>query len=187
MTNHTSIALAISAVVALSVAHPASAAWPDAARAKAAAAAARWSADVPAPARLGAEPPGPCRRVDAAKAACPIGIAIAILARDRVSRRPWRCSATLLVSRTGERLTARRTATRCVPFPRPALPDGAASLGSAIALGANGDLSCLPANDLRTTCVMSYLAPTGGHCVRAASVPLARPARSVALGGPICR
>jgi hypothetical protein len=185
MAHRTHIALAAILAIALGAAPAAAAPWPVAARAQAAATAARWSADVVVTSRLGAEPPGRCRPIDADRAACPI--AIAILVRDAAARRPWRCSATATVSRAGDRLTSRRTATRCVPFPRPALPNGAASFGSAIALGANGDLACLTANSARTTCVMSYFAPSGERCVRATSIPLARPARSIALGGPICR
>jgi hypothetical protein len=189
MTRHTRTLQALSAAVALSilVAAPASAApWPAAARAEANAGAARWSADVLPAARLGAEPPGRCTQIDTAHAACPI--AIVVWARDYAGRRPWRCSATAVVSRAGDRLTSRRTATRCAPFPRPAaVPDPAASLGAAVALGANGDLACLPANDSRTTCVMTYVARTGERCLRAASVPPGRPARAVALGEPICR
>jgi hypothetical protein len=90
------------------------------------------------------------------------------------------------VSRTGDRRATRRTATRCAPFPRPAaVLDPAASFGAAIALDASGDIACLPANE-RTTCVMTYVSPSRQQCVRAASVPLARPARAVALGAPVC-
>jgi hypothetical protein len=185
MAHRTRIALAAILAIALAAEPAAAAPWPAAARAQAAATAARWSAHVVAAARLGAEPPGRCRHIDADHAGC--AIAIAVLARDVNGPRPWRCSATAVVSRAGDRLTSRRTATRCVPFPRPALRDGAASFGSAIALGANGDLACLTASSARTTCVMTYRTPTGEHCVRAASVPRARPARSVALGEPICR
>jgi hypothetical protein len=188
MTHRTRTVQALGAAIALSilVAAPASAApWPVAARAEAGAAAARWSTNVLATARLGAEPPGRCRQIDAAHAACPIGIAI--LARDAAGWRPWRCSATVMVSRAGDRLSSRRTDTRCVPFPRPAPPDPAASLGAAIALSANGDLACLPANDSRTACVMTYVGRSGERCLRAASIPPGRPARAVALGTPICR
>jgi hypothetical protein len=188
MTSRTRTVQALGAVLALSivVAAPASAArWPAAARAEAGAAAVRWSQGVLPAARLGAEPPGRCRRVDARHAACPI--AIAVLVRGAAGRRPWRCSATLTVSNAGERLTARRTATRCSPLPRPApIPDPAASLGTAIALGATGDIACVPGNDARTTCVLSYAARTGERCLRAASIPPGRPADAVALGGPVC-
>jgi hypothetical protein len=173
MTHRARTLQTVGAALALSilVAAPASAArWPAAARAEANAAAARWSANVLPTARLGAEQPGRCRQMDAAHAACPI--AIVVLARDTAGRRPWRCSATVVVSRAGDRLTSRRTATRCAPFPRPA---------------AVGDLACLPANDSRTTCVMTYVARTGERCRRAVSTPPGRPDRAVALYGPTCR
>jgi hypothetical protein len=161
-------------------------AWPTVARSKARSVALRWSADVPASARVGAEPPGRCRRLDGRHAGCPI--AITVIARDARGRWPWRCSATVLVSRTGDKLAGQRTNTRCAPFPRPsAVPDPAAALGTALALDANGDIACLPAIDGRVTCVMSYTAPTAQHCVGAASVPFGRPSRSVALGAPVCR
>lgn len=161
-------------------------AWPAAARSMARTVAVHWSANVPATARLGTEPPGSCRRLDARHAACPI--AIAILASDAKGRRPWRCSATVLVSLTGDRLATERKNTRCTPFPPPsAVPDPAAAVGTAVALDANGDVACLPAGDGRVTCVMRYTAPTAGHCIAAASVPHRRPARSVALGAPVCR
>jgi hypothetical protein len=54
-----------------------------------------------------------------------------------MGRRPWRCSATVLVSRTRGRLAGERTNTRCAPFPPPAaVPDPAAALGTAFALDA---------------------------------------------------
>jgi hypothetical protein len=158
----------------------------EAARATARSVALRWSANVPATARLGAEPPGRCRRLDAGHAACPI--AIAVLATGAQGARPWRCSATVLVSRTGDRLGGQRTNTRCAPFPPPAaVPDPAATLGTAFALGANGDVACLRANDGRVTCVMVHAGPIAQRCVGAASVPLRRPAHSIALGAPVCR
>lgn len=105
-----------------------------------------------------------------------------------MGRRPWRCSATVLVSRTRGRLAGERTNTRCAPFPPPAaVPDPAAALGTAFALDVNGDIACLPANDGRVTCMMRYVAPTAERCIGAASVPLRRPARSIALGAPVCR
>jgi hypothetical protein len=143
----------------------------------------RWSASVPERARLGAEPPSRCRRVDARHAACPI--AIVVLARGARGQRPWRCAATVVVSRTGHGLAAKRTNTHCTPFPSPsATPEPAAALGTAVALDANGDVVCLPASDGRMTCVMSYAARTSKRCAAAASVPVRRPARSVALGAP---
>jgi len=161
-------------------------AWPTAARSHARTVALRWSAKVPATARLGAEPPGRCRRLDGRHAACPI--AIAILASDGARQRPWRCSATVRVARTGDQLAGQRTDTRCTPFPPPsAVPEPAAALGTAFALDANGDTACLPASDGRVTCVMRYAAPTAERCTGAASVPLRRPARSIALGAPVCR
>jgi hypothetical protein len=161
-------------------------AWPTVARSLARTVAVRWSANVSATARLGAEPPGRCRRLDGRHAACPI--AIAVLARDTTGRRPWRCSATVLVSRTGSGLAGQRTKTRCGRFPPPsAVPDPAAALGTAFALHANGDIACLPASDGRVTCVMRYAAPTAERCIGAASIPLRRPARSIALGAPLCR
>jgi hypothetical protein len=160
-------------------------AWPTAARSTARSVALRWSANVPATARLGAEPPARCRRLDGRHAACPI--AIAVLARDARGQRPWRCSATVLVSHTRGRLAGERTNTRCAPFPPPsAVPNPAAALGTAFALDANGDIACLPASDGRVTCVMRYAAPTAERCIGAASVPLRRPARSNALGAPVC-
>jgi hypothetical protein len=160
--------------------------WPATARSMARTVAVKWSADVPASARLGTEPPSSCRRMDARHAACPI--AIAVLARDRKGRQPWRCSATVLVSRAGERFATERRNTHCTPFPPPsAVPDPAAAVGTAVALEANGDIACLPAGDGRVTCVMRYTTPTAGHCIAAASVPHRRPARSVAVGAPVCR
>jgi hypothetical protein len=160
-------------------------AWPAAARSLAGTVAVRWSAEVPAAARLGAEPPGRCRRSDGRHAACPI--AIAVLAHDAKGRRPWRCSATVVVSHRGERLVSQRTNTRCTPFPSAsAVPDPAAAIGTAVALDANGDIACLPANDGRVTCVMRYTAPGAGRCIAAASVPQRRPAHSIALGAPVC-
>jgi hypothetical protein len=156
--------------------------WPAAARSTAGTVAARWAATVRPTAQLGAEPPGSCRRLDGRHAACPI--AIVVLARDALSRRPWRCSATVLVARAGDGLAGRRTDTRCAPFPAPAaVPDPAAALGTAAALHANGDIACLPASDGRVTCVMRY----AKGCIAAASVPLGRPGRGVALGAPVCR
>jgi hypothetical protein len=158
----------------------------DAARSIARSAALRWSANVPAPARLGVEPPGRCRRLDGRHTLCPI--AITVLASNAKGRRPWRCSATVVVSRAGDRLATQRTNTRCTPFPPPsAVPDPAAAVGTAFALGANGDIACLPASDGRVTCVMSYAGPTSERCIGAASVPLRRLARSIALGAPVCR
>jgi hypothetical protein len=143
-----------------------------------------WAAK--APTTLGAEPPGPCLRLDARHAACPIGIAL--LVHHASTRRPWRCSAKVLVARAGGRLAARRTGTHCAPFPPPAtVPDPAAALGTAFVLDAIGDIACLPAGAGRTTCVLSYVARTAERCIRAASVPLATPARSVALGVATCR
>jgi hypothetical protein len=166
--------------------HAEAGAWPAAARSMARTVAVHWSANVPATARLGAEPPSRCRRLDGRHAACPI--AIAVLASDANGQRPWRCSATVVVSRSGDRLAAQRRNTRCTPFPSPsAVPDPAAAVGTAVALDANGDIACLPGGDGRVTCVMRYTAPTAGHCIAAASVPHRRPARSVALGAPVCR
>jgi hypothetical protein len=159
--------------------------WPTVARSVAGGVALRWSANVLATARLGVEPAGRCRRLDGRHAACPIGIAV--LVRGAAGPRPWRCSATVVVLRGDGRLGGRRTGTHCVPFPPPApAPDPAAVLGTALALDANGDVACLPASDRRVTCVMSYASPTGERCTGAASVPRGRPARSVALGAPVC-
>jgi hypothetical protein len=145
----------------------------------------RWSASVPATARLGAEPPSRCRRLDARHGACPI--AIVVLARGARGERPWRCAATVLVSRThDQKLAAQRSNTHCTRFPRPsATPDPAAALGTAVALNAKGDVACLPASDGRMTCVMRYAAPTSERRTAAASIPLGRPARSIALGAPL--
>jgi hypothetical protein len=180
-------AYALGVAVALSVVLPASApaaAWPAVARSTAGVVAVHWAASVPT--SLGAEPAGPCRRLDPLRAVCPIGIAL--LVNDGAARRPWRCSAKVLVRRAGGQLATRRTATRCAPFPAPAsVPDPAAMFGTAVALDATGDIACLPAGGGRTTCVMSYVARTAERCVRAASVRLAKPWRSVALGAPTCR
>jgi hypothetical protein len=160
-------------------------AWPAAARAMAGTVAARWAAGVRASAKLGAEPPGSCRRLDGRHAACPIGIAV--LANGPAGRRPWRCSATVLVARAGTGLAGRRMNSRCAPFPSPpAIPDPAAAIGTAVALQANGDIACLPANDARVTCVMTYVARSSERCTAAASVPLRRLPSSVALGPPLC-
>jgi hypothetical protein len=141
-----------------------------------------WAANVLPTARLGAEPPGRCRRVDDRRTACPI--AIVILARDASGRRPWRCSAMVMIARAGGHLSARRSGTHCTPFPPPAaVPEPAAALGAAAALHANGDIACLPAGAGRVTCVMRYAA----RCIGAASIPLGRPARAVALGEPVCQ
>jgi hypothetical protein len=179
--------LALATVAAVVLPCPAWATeWPATARATAAAVAQDWAADVPIAARLGAEPAGRCRALAARRAACPI--AIALLAHDAVGRRPWRCSATVVVSRARRGITARRTGTGCTAFP-PRAPetDPAAVFGTAFALDAVGDIACLPAGAGRTTCVMSYLARTGERCVRAASVPLAVLARSRALGPAVCQ
>jgi hypothetical protein len=80
-------------------------------------------------------------------------------------------------------MTVRKSGTHCKPFPRPAaVPDPAAALGAAVALHANGDISCLPAGTGHVTCVMT----TAARCLGAASVPLRRPAQSVALGAAVC-
>jgi hypothetical protein len=193
MAAHRWSFLVMVGAIALAIAIPGAArgsqapagAWPAAARSLAGTVAVRWSAEVPAAARLGAEPPGRCRRSDGRHAACPI--AIAVLANDGNGRRPWRCTATVVVSRTGDRLASKRTNTRCTPFPpASAVPDPTAAIGTAVALDANGDIACLQANDGRVTCVMRYTAPDAGRCVAAASVPQRRPARSTALGAPVC-
>jgi hypothetical protein len=180
------VACALSVAVAVLVALPASApaaAWPAVARSTASAVALHWAASVPT--SLGAEPAEPCRRLDARGAVCPIGVAL--LANDGAARRPWRCSAKVLVRRAGGRLEGWRTATRCVPFPRPAsVLDPAAMVGTAVALDAKGDIACLPAGEGRKTCVLSYVAPTAQRCIRVASVPLATPAHSRALGAANC-
>jgi hypothetical protein len=180
-------AYALGVAVTLFVAIPASApaaAWPAVARSTAGVMAVHWAASVPT--SLGAEPAGACRRLDDLRAVCPIGIAL--LGNDGAARRPWRCSAKVIVRRAGGGLAARRTATRCAPFPAPAtVSDPAAMVGTVVALDATGDLACLPAGEGRTTCVLSYVARTAERCIRAASVPLAKPAQSVALGAPTCR
>jgi hypothetical protein len=159
--------------------------WAATARATAGTVAQRWSAEIPADARLGAEPVGRCNRVDGRHATC--HVAIALLASDRVGRRPWRCATTVMVSRTSGRPAARRTGSRCTPFPKPAaVPDPRAALGTAHALGAAGDLACLPAGTGRVTCVLRYRGAGGSRCVGAASVPLHRFASAVALGEPVC-
>jgi hypothetical protein len=90
-------------------------AWPQDAQAMARTATAGWLASVPAPSRIGAEPPGRCRRFARRAVACPIAIVVLVHGAER--RRPWRCSATAVVSRRGDRLTARRTDTHCAPLP----------------------------------------------------------------------
>jgi hypothetical protein len=179
------LTLGATALAIVTPAAQADGAWPAAARSMARTVAVRWAANMPATARLGAEPLGSCRRLDGRHAACPIGIAV--IASGDAGRRPWRCSATVMVSRAGDELAGRRAHTRCAPFPPPsAVPDPAAALGMAVALGANGDIACLPASSGRVTCVMRYAATTGARCMGAASVPLSRPERSVALGAPVC-
>jgi hypothetical protein len=159
--------------------------WATTARATAGTVAQRWSTDVAADARLGAEPAGRCSSTDGRHAACPV--AIALLASDGAARRPWRCAATLMVSRAQGRLATRRLHTHCTPFPKPsAMPDPRAALGTAHALGAVGDLACLPAGDGRVSCVATYRGAAGTRCVGAASVPLGRLASAVALGEPLC-
>ena len=149
------------------------------------AAARGWAADVPTSSRLGAEPAGRCGRRDAGHSDC--RIAIVVLARDGAGRRPFRCAATVRVARGTDQIVGRRTHTRCTPFPPlTELADPAGALGTAFALAANGDVTCLPANGGRVTCVMRYRGPAGTRCVGAASVPRARLARSVALGPPLC-
>jgi hypothetical protein len=161
-------------------------AWPADAHSIARNLALRWSNKVPDTARLGAEPPGTCHRVDGQHAAC--SIAIVVLVSDGKGQWPWRCSASALISRAGDRLVGRRADTRCLRFPSlSSAPDPGAALGAAYALQANGDTSCLQANGGRTTCVMRYRGPNAKWCVSAASVPRNRPARSIALGAPICR
>jgi hypothetical protein len=181
---HTAFAFGVA--VALSIVLPAAAtaaAWPAVARSTASAVVVQWAASLPA--SLGAEPAGTCRRTDARRAVCPIGIAL--LVNDGATRRPWRCSAKVLVRRAGGRLEGRRTTTRCVPFPSPAsVPDPAAIVGTAVALDAKGDIACLPAGEGRTTCVLSYVARNAERCLRAASVPLVAPAHSSALGAAAC-
>jgi hypothetical protein len=150
------------------------------------AAARDWAADVPTHSRLGAEPAGRCRRLDAGHAACPI--AIVVLARDGAGRRPFRCSATVRVAGAAHRVAARRLNTRCTPFPAlTEVPDPAGALGTAFALTANGDVSCLPANGGRVTCVMRYAGRDGARCIGAASVPRDHLVGSAALGPPVCR
>jgi hypothetical protein len=165
---------------------PTAAAWPAGARMAAATAAQRWAANVRADARLGAEPAGHCRRLDDRHAVC--SVAIIVLARDISDRRPWRCTAKVLVSRTAGHVAGRRTNSDCVPFPQPErVPDASTTFGTAYALHANGDVACLPGSGRRMTCVMSYATRTGNRCFGAASVPLGRPSRAVALDAPVCR
>jgi hypothetical protein len=155
------------------------------ARSTARAVALRWSADVPATARMGAEPAATCRQLGRGRSTCPI--AILILANDGKARRPWRCSATVVVSPTHGALAARRTNTHCVPFPPTTeSPDPTGAFGTAFALQANGHTACLRAGYRRMTCVMRYRRPDATHCIAAASVPIRRLERSVALGAPRC-
>jgi hypothetical protein len=161
-------------------------AWPADARSTARAVAAGWSAEVRATAVVGIEPPGRCQAIDGRHAACPI--AIVVLVSEAAGQRPWRCSATALVSRAGDQLVGRRSKTRCVRFPAAsAAPPPIAVLGAAYAIRANGDVACLPANDGRATCVMRYRGRGSERCLGAASVPRTRPERSFALGTPVCR
>jgi hypothetical protein len=176
-------AIAVAAVMPQITRASASGAWPADARSMAGNLALRWAAKVPDTARLGAEPPGSCQRLDRRQAAC--SIAIVVLVSDGTGTRPWRCAATALVSRGG---AARRVRTRCTPFPTPSVaPTPVETLGTAYALQANGDTACLPANGGRTTCVMRYRGSPATRCVGAASVPRTRPERSFALGTPVCR
>jgi hypothetical protein len=166
-------------------AHP-TRAWADDARAMARTTTARWLAGVPAASRIGAEPPGRCRRIDRRVATC--SIAVIVLVHDANGRRPWRCAATARVPLAGGGPTGRRIGTRCARFPSPgAVPDPAAALGTAYAVHAAGDVSCLPAGDGRTTCVMRYRTSTGQRCMRAASTPAGRPERTIAFGALHCR
>src|SRR5262249_52967914 len=97
------------------------------------------------------------------------------------------CATTVMVSRTNGRVAARRTDSHCAPFPKPAaMPDPRAALGSAHALGAVGDIACLPAGDGRVTCVVTYRGAGGARCIGATSVPLGRFASAVGLGEPLC-
>ena len=68
-TAGASAVLAVGAIVLPGVARAS-----QGAAAAASAAARAWAADVPATARLGAEPAGRCRRLDARRAACPIAV-----------------------------------------------------------------------------------------------------------------
>jgi hypothetical protein len=157
--------------------------WPADARSMAGDVAHRWAANVPDTARLGAEPPGACQRLDGRHVAC--SIAIVVLASDGTGTRPWRCAATALVSRGG---AAHRARTRCTPFPTASVaPAPVEALGTAYALQVNGDTACLAAYGGRTTCVMHYRGPRAERCVGAASVARTRPERSFALGTPVCR
>ena len=141
---------------------------------------------VPAPSRIAVEPPARCRSVHGRVATC--RIAIVVFAHDANGRRPWRCTATARVSLAGDEPAGRRIGTRCLVFPSPqAVPDPEAALGTAYAVQAAGDVSCLPAGDGRVTCVMRYRASTGQRCIRAASTPVGRPERTIALGTPHCR
>jgi hypothetical protein len=181
--------LLLFAVGAIAVAAQARAAAADAgpqdARATAGTVTLQWLASVPVNARVGAEPVGDCRTLDGGRPACTIGIVV--LAHDRDSRRPWRCSATAVVSGVGDELRGRRTNTRCVPFPPfTEVAEPAGQLGTALALHANGDVSCLRAGGRRVTCVMGYRGANGTHCIGAVSVPVKRLERSVALGAPRC-
>ena len=147
---------------------------------------ARWLVGVPAASRIGAEPPGLCRRVDRQIAAC--AIAVVVLVHDANGRRPWRCAATARISLAGDQPSGRRVGTRCARFPSPRTgADPAAALGTAYAVQAAGDVSCLPAGDGRVTCVMSYRTSTGQRCMRAATTPAGRPERSIVLGAQRCR
>jgi hypothetical protein len=159
--------------------------WTATARVAAGSVAQRWAADIPATARLGAEPAGRCHRIDGRNAACPV--AIVLLANNRTGSAPWRCGTTVMVSRTNGRVAARRTDSHCTPFPEPAaMPDPRAALGSAHALGAVGDIACLPGGNGRVTCVTTYRGAGGARCVAATSVPLRHFADAVALGQPLC-
>jgi hypothetical protein len=174
-----------SATPATAHVHPAGP-FADYAHAMALEATSRWMRAVPPASRIAIEQPGPCHRVDRRAAACPI--AILVLAHDATGRRPWRCTATVRVSLVRDDAPGRRMGTRCVRFPQPgAAPDPAAALGTAYAVQAAGDVSCLPAGGGRVTCVMRYRTSTGQRCLRAASTPAGRPERAIALGAPRCR
>ena len=160
--------------------------WREDARANARTTTARWLAGVPAASRIAAEPPGSCYLVSRTAAGCPIGIIVLVHGAD--GRRPWRCTATARVSLRRDEPNGRRFGARCVRFPRPgADSDPAAALGVAYAVRATGDVSCLPAVEGRTTCIMRYRTPTGQRCLGAASTPSGRPERAIALGAPQCR
>jgi hypothetical protein len=113
--RRTSLVLAALATGAIAAATPSATpadTWPGAARATARTLTETWASNVRASALVATEPPGRCRKVSRRVADCPIAIVVYVNAES--GRRLWRCSATAVVTRRGDRLTGRRVHTHCV-------------------------------------------------------------------------